>query len=115
MPLSDFWGGVVDRSVPGQITITINGVSTTVPWDSTKASKSDICAAFQSLNNANAFNEVASETLWDYRAKYARFACKVMDLNDFAATLPGNQRKPYTDKAARLMIERDKYKALAGE
>ena len=115
MPLSTFWGATVDRSVQGQLTLTLEGVSVTVPWDATKATKSDLYALFMLLNDYGPIKEVMSGDLWDYRCQYVRFAWKVNALNDYAGTLPGNQRKPYTDKAARLAIERDKFKALAGE
>jgi hypothetical protein len=115
VPLSTFWGATIDRTVPGQVTLTLDGVVVTVPWDSTKASKSDILAAFMLLNEYLPIKEILTGDLWDYRCQYARFAWKVLSYNDLAATLPGNQRKPYTDKATRLAIERDRFKALAGE
>jgi len=115
MPLNTFWGATIDRTVPGQVTLSLEGVVVTVPWDSGKASKSDILAAFLLLNEYLPLKEVLTGDLWDYRCQYARFAWKVLAYNDLAATLPGNQRKPYTDKAARLALLRDQFKQLAGE
>jgi hypothetical protein len=115
MPLSTFWGATVDRTVANQVTMTLDGVRVTVPWDSTKASKSDILAAFLLLNEYLPFKAILTGNLWDYRCQYARFAWKVLAYNDLAAALPANQRKPYTDKAARMATERDRFKLLAGE
>lgn len=55
MPVSDVWGATIDRTVSGKITLTlVDGsrpdrlpVTVTVPWDGTKATKSDLRAAFE--------------------------------------------------------------------
>jgi hypothetical protein len=115
MPLNTFWGATIDRSEPGFVTLTLDGVVVRTAWDSTKASKSDILAAFLLLNEYVPLKEVLSGDLWDYRCQYARFAWKVLAYGDIAASLPGNQRAPWTAKQNRCATFRDQYKALAGE
>ena len=115
MPLSNFWGATLDRSVTGQITVTLEGVTVTVPWVSTKASKSDILAAAVFTTKYVIDKGVSNQTLWDYRHLYAYYTWKALDYADKIATLPQNQRAPWTAKQNRCITERDRYKALAGE
>jgi len=115
VPLSTFYGATIDRSVPGQITLALDGVVVTMPWDGGKPSKADVKAAFFFLNQYLAQFEFASGSVWDDRCQYARFAWKALEYADIAASLPGNQRKPWTDKAARMATFRDQFRALAGE
>lgn len=115
MPMSTFWGATVDRSVSGFITLTLEGVSVTAPVEAGKISKSEAIALFLLMNEYVAIKEVMSGDLWDYRCQYARFAAKVLDYGEKAAALPGNQRAPWTAKQNRMIIERDKFRALAGE
>jgi hypothetical protein len=123
MPVSDFWGATINRSVPGQITLTITDasrperepVSITQPWDGTKATKSDLRAAWFLIEEALGKWNIPSGDIWDYRCQYARMTFKAMDYADVIAGLPGNQRAPWTAKRNRIITFRDEYRALAGE
>jgi len=115
MPLSDFWGIKIDRSVSGQVTLTLDDLVRTIPWDGGKATSGDLNALFTFLNEYVALKEIPSETIWDYRTQYARFARDVLAMQELIATLPGNQRKPWQDKLALITAQRDKYRALSGE
>ena len=123
MPASNFWGATINRSVPGQITLTLSDslrpelplVSITVPWDGGKATKSDLRAAWHLIEAAIGPWEIANESLWHWRCQYARMAFKAMDYADVIAALPANQRAPWTAKRNRIITFRDQYRALAGE
>jgi len=115
MPLSNFWGINVDRSVPGQATLALNDFTKTVPWDGHKPTKSDLYVLFQFLNDYVAEKEIPSGDIWDIRTQYARHALGVMDYDEAVNALPPKDRKAMSDKRDAMVAERDRYKLLAGD
>lgn len=123
MPVSNFWGATINRSVPGQITLTLSDparpelppVSITQPWDGGKATKSDLRAAWSLIEEAIGPWEIANESLWHWRCQYARMAFKAMDYADAAAAASGQARTRLNEKRTRIIALRDQYRALAGE
>jgi hypothetical protein len=130
MPLADVYGAVIDRTVPGQITLTLDEVSLTLPWDGGKPTLSDATAVFEFINQYIGITEQPNGSLWAHRHQYARMAYKILAYQDLWDTLdaerlalPGPQRAefkrtrmdPLLPKMGRFPTLRDQYKALAGE
>lgn len=69
MPLSDFWGAEVDRSVAGQVTVTLLGVTASGATDK-EAARNWTDAAWQS-------GEFSESDLWHRRYFLALCAWKV--------------------------------------
>jgi hypothetical protein len=130
MPLADVYGATIDKTVPGQITLTLDEVSLTLPWDGGKPTLSDATAVFEFINHYCGTTEQPNGTLWAHRNQYARMAYKILAYQDLWDTLdaerlrlPGNQRAafkvarmdPLTPKMNRFPTLRDQFRALAGE
>jgi hypothetical protein len=130
MPLSDVYGATIDKTVPGQITLTLDEVSLTLPWDGGKPTLADATAVFLFINHYVSVNEIPNGDIWYHRNQYAKAVYKILAYQDLwdtldaiRASLPGNQRNAYkaaqmdplTPKMNRFPTLRDQAKALAGE
>jgi hypothetical protein len=130
MPLADVYGATIDKTVPGQITLTLDEVSLTLPWDGGKPTLADATAVFEFINHYCATTEQPNGSLWAHRHQYARMVYKILAYQDkwdtldaIRLSLPGNQRNAYKaanmdpllPKMGRFPVLRDQFKALAGE
>lgn len=130
MPLADVYGATIDKTVPGQITLRLDDVSLTLPWDGGKPTLADAKAVFEFINHYCAVNEVPNDSLWAHRHQYARCVYKILAYQDLWDTLdaerlrlPGNQRAafkvarmdPLLPKMNRFPTLHDAAKLAAGE
>jgi hypothetical protein len=130
MPLADVYGATIDKTVPGQITIRLDEVEITLPWDGGKPTLADATAVFEFINHYVNTTDQPNDSLWAHRNQYARMVYKILAYQDLWDTLdaerlrlPGNQRAafktahmdPLLPKMNRFPTLRDQYKALAGE
>lgn len=139
MPLANFWGATVNRSVPGLITLaltapvrpqpnpedplppfpdailTIDRVPNTpaIPLNETEA---DCYAAYFWINDTILGPwEIPSNNIWDYRCQYARNAWRVLQYDRLIKESPGTRGQQWRTKRQTYIAERDRYKALCGE
>ena len=90
MPLADFWGASVDRSVAGRVTVSLIGVSA--------SGTTDLEAAKNLVTGLQSVAETSDDPLWQKRCAYAIAAWKVAEYTKLRNASSGATRTKYTTK-----------------